>query len=303
MTDLPVRVAKPALDRRRLDRAAAPSPSQRTLRRFLSHRLAVIGATILAAMAVCAILAPLLAPADPNAINLTRIAHPPDGHNWLGTDAVGRDVLSRLLYGARISLSVGLVAVGIYLVIGFVLGAVAGYLGGWVDNVIMRFTDVMLCFPTFVLILILVGILGPNIGNVMVVIGLFGWTGVARLVRGQVLQLRALDYVVAARMLGGGQFYVLARHVLPNVLGPLTVAGTLGIASAILTEAGLSFLGLGTQPPEPSWGGMLNIARTYMEISPWMAIFPGLAIMLVVLGFNFLGDGLRDVLDPRLSEH
>jgi peptide/nickel transport system permease protein len=301
MTDLPVQVAKPALDRGRLERATASSPSQRTLRRFLSHRPAVIGATILAAMAVCAILAPLLAPADPNAINLTRIAHPPDGRNWLGTDAVGRDELSRLLYGARISLSVGLVAVGIYLVIGFVLGAVAGYLGGWVDNVIMRFTDVMLCFPTFVLILILVGILGPNIGNVMVVIGLFGWTGVARLVRGQVLQLRALDYVVAARMLGGGQFYVLARHVLPNVLGPLTVAGTLGIASAILTEAGLSFLGLGVVQPTPSWGSMLNEARNpaILATKPWLWLAPGVAISVAVLAANFIGDGLRDAFDVR----
>jgi peptide/nickel transport system permease protein len=237
------------------------SPGRRTLKRFLSHRLAIIGAVIIGIMAFCAIFAPLLAPYDPNAIDLRRISESPSGAHWFGTDNVGRDILSRVLYGARISLSVGVVAVSIYLTIGFLLGAIAGYLGGFVDTAIMRFTDIMMCFPTFVLILILVGMVGPNIFNIMLVIGLFGWPGIARLVRGQVLQLRELDYVLAARALGGGSKYVMFKHILPNVIGPLTVAGSLGIAGAILSEAGLSFLGLGVVKPMPSWGSMLSDAR------------------------------------------
>lgn len=278
-----------------------PSPSRRTWRRFLSHHLAVLGVSIIGLMTLTAVLANLVAPADPMAINLTRIAQPPAPGSWLGTDAVGRDVLSRIIHGARISLSVGLVAVSIYLTIGFLLGAVAGYLGGWVDNLIMRFTDVMMCFPSFVLILILVGILGPNIGNVMLVIGLFGWPSVARLVRGQVLQLRELDYVLAARSVGGAEWYIMTRHILPNVVGPLTVAGTLGIAGAILAEAGLSFLGLGVAQPTPSWGSMLNEARApaLLATKPWLWLAPGIAISLAVLAINFIGDGLRDAFDVR----
>ncbi len=277
------------------------SPWMRTFRRFLSHRLAVLGLALLLIMALCAIFAPLVAPARPSAIDLTRIARPPGGQNLLGTDAVGRDVLSRLIYGARVSLSVGVVAVTIYMTIGFLLGAVAGYVGGWVDTILMRFTDVVLCFPTFVLILILVGMLGPNIGNVMLVIGLFGWPGVARLVRGQVLQLRELDYVRAAEMLGARRWYVLWKHILPNVIGPLTVAATLGIASAILTEAGLSFLGLGVVQPTPSWGAMLNEARSpaLLATKPWLWLAPGVTISLAVLATNFIGDGLRDAFDVK----
>ncbi|MBA3274521.1 MAG: ABC transporter permease [Chloroflexia bacterium] len=280
---------------------ASRTPSRRTLHRFLSHRLAVIGAAILVVMVIGAVFAPVFAPYDPNAINLLRTSHAPDAQNWLGTDAVGRDILSRLLYGARISLSVGVVAVAIYLAIGFVLGALAGYLGGLADNLIMRFTDVMMCFPTFLLILILVGILGPNIINVMLVIGLFGWTGVARLVRGQVLQLRELDFVLAARTMGGGQWYVMVRHIAPNVIGPLTVAGSLGIAGAILAEAGLSFLGLGVVQPTASWGSMLNEARNPATLGtePWVWLAPGMAISLAVLASNFIGDGLRDAFDVR----
>ena len=288
-----------------LDGAARLKPTQspwmRTFRRFLSHRLAVFGLALLLVMALCAIFAPLVAPAKPGAIDLTRIARPPGGQSLLGTDAVGRDVLSRLIYGARVSLSVGVVAVTIYMTIGFLLGAVAGYVGGWVDTILMRFTDVVLCFPTFVLILILVGMLGPNIGNVMLVIGLFGWPGVARLVRGQVLQLRELDYVLAAEMLGARRWYVLWKHILPNVIGPLTVAATLGIASAILTEAGLSFLGLGVVQPTPSWGAMLNEARSpaLLATKPWLWLAPGVTISLAVLATNFIGDGLRDAFDVK----
>ncbi|MGI8856461.1 MAG: oligopeptide ABC transporter permease [Thermomicrobiales bacterium] len=285
--------------------ARVQSPGRRILRRFLSHRLAVIGAITLLVIAFCAIFAPLLAPAGPNTINLVRIGKPPGGGALLGTDQVGRDVLSRILYGARISLAVGIVAVAIYLVIGFVIGAVAGFFGGWVDSLLMRFTDVMLCFPTFVLILILVGIVGPNLSNVIFVIGLFGWPGVARLARGQVLQLRTLDYVIAARMLGGKRLYILRRHILPNIVAPLIVAGTLGIAGAILTEASLSFLGLGVVQPTPSWGSMLNEARSTAIIAtkPWLWLAPGAAISLTVLAANFIGDGLRDAFDVRGHTH
>lgn len=283
-----------------LDRADL-SPTRRALRRFRTHRLALIGAIIIAVMVVCAIGAPVIAPDNPNAINLLAISHPPDLQHPLGTDPVGRDILSRIIYGARVSLAVGFVSVAMYLTIGFTLGAIAGYLGGWVDNLIMRFTDVMMCFPTFVLILILVGILGPNIFNVIFVIGLFGWPGVARLIRGQVLQLRELDYVIAVQILGGGRTYMLWRHILPNVISLITVVGTLGIADAILTAAGLSFLGLGVVQPTASWGSMLNDARNPALLAslPWLWLAPGVAISLAVLAINFIGDGLRDAFDVQ----
>lgn len=294
-------VVAPGLPGTLVDRSAAVSPGRRTLRRFLSHRLAVIGAVILLTLTLASGLATILAPYDPNEVNLTKISHSPDRDNWLGTDRVGRDILSRVLYGGRISLSVGFVAVAIYLIIGFVLGALAGYLGGVADNLIMRFTEIIMCFPTFVLILILVGMLGPNILNVMLVIGLFGWTGIARLVRGQVLQLRELDFVLAARAIGCDKWYVLGRHIAPNVVGPLTVASSLGIAGAILAEAGLSFLGLGVVQPTPSWGSILNEARNPATLAtePWLWLAPGLTISLAVLAANFIGDGLRDAFDVR----
>jgi peptide/nickel transport system permease protein len=284
-----------------LNRLADRSPAQRTWYRFRSHRLAVYGALVIVVMVSAGALAPFVAPYDPNKIDLLHIAQAPSLAHPLGTDAVGRDALSRIIYGARISLSVGVLAVGIYLAIGFVLGALAGYAGGWLDNLIMRFTDVMLCFPTFVLILILVGLVGPSIWNVIAAIGLFGWPGIARLVRGQVLQLRELDYVLAARVLGAGPANVMFKHILPNVIGPLSVAATLGIAGAILTEAGLSFLGLGVVQPTPSWGVMLNDARSPATLAdkPWLWIAPGVSISLAVLAINFIGDGLRDAFDVR----
>jgi peptide/nickel transport system permease protein len=277
------------------------SPGRRTMRRFVRHRLAVIGASILFVLAVVAVLAPLIAPYPPNEVNLMSISQPPSREHWFGTDQVGRDTLSRAMYGARISLTVGLVAVTIYLTIGFVLGALAGYSGGYVDAAIMRFTDIMMCFPTFVLILILVGMVGPNLTNIMLVLGLFGWPPICRLVRGQVLQLREMEYVQAARALGGSRHYVMFKHILPNVIGPLTVAGSLGIASAILAEAGLSFLGLGVTQPTPSWGSMLNEARNPGTLStqPWLWLAPGILISLAVLAANFIGDGLRDAFDVR----
>jgi peptide/nickel transport system permease protein len=277
------------------------SPLARSLRRFLGHRLALTGSIAVLVLALAAIFAPLVAPYDPNAVDLDRVSHPPDRQNLLGTDATGRDVLSRLIFGARVSMSVGIVAVSIYLSIGFVLGAVSGYVGGKVDMLIMRFTDIMMCFPSFVLILILVAILGPSIRNVMLVIGLFGWPGIARLVRGQVLSLREQDFILAARTIGVPHRRMLLVHLLPNVLGPVTVAGTLGIAGAILTEAGLSFLGLGVRPPTASWGSMISQARSIAVLTdmPWQWLSPGIAISVAVLSINFIGDGLRDAIDIR----
>jgi len=283
--------------------ASAPytSPRRRSLQRFLKHKLALFGAIVLVLIIVMAIFAPIVAPYDPNAINLTKVSSAPDAENWLGTDPVGRDTFSRAVYGARVSLSVGFVAVAIYLFIGFVLGAAAGYIGGWVDAAIMRFTDIMMCFPTFVLILILVGFVGPSVFNIMVVIGLFGWPSVARLVRGQVLQLREYEFVQAAEAIGAGRWYMMWKHIAPNIIGPVTVAGTLGIAGAILQEAGLSFLGFGVVQPTPSWGAMLNEARNPATLATnvWLWLVPGVAISLAVLSANFIGDGLRDALDVR----
>ena len=280
---------------------AKASPMGRTMRRFMSHKLALVGAVILALMAIAAIFAPILSPYDPNAIDLLSVNQGPTSDHWLGTDGVGRDTLSRAIYGARISMTVGFLSVAMYLFIGFVLGATAGYTGGAVDNFIMRFTDVMMCFPTFVLTLILVGFLGPSVWNIVFVIGLFGWPGVTRLVRGQVLQLRTQEFVQAAEAMGASRWYILWKHLAPNIVGPLTVAGSLGIAGAILQEAGLSFLGFGVVQPTPSWGAMLNEARNpaLLAENVWLWMVPGALISLAVLSSNFIGDGLRDAFDVR----
>lgn len=275
--------------------------TSRTLRRFLSHRLALVGLLMMVVLILIAVLAPAIAPYDPTRANFKALNQPPSATHWLGTDGVGRDVLSRMMYGARVSLTVGILAVALYLLIGVALGATAGLLGGWVDNVIMRFTEVMMCFPSFVFMLILVNILGASVFNIVLVIGIFGWTGIARLIRGQVLSIRELDYVMAARSLGSSEFHILTRHVVPNLFGPLIVAATMGIGGAILAEAGLSFLGLGIAKPNPTWGAMLSDARSPAEIAeqPWLWLVPGIAISLTVLAVNFIGDGLRDALDVR----
>lgn len=280
---------------------AKASPMGRTMRRFMGHRLALVGAVVLALMAIAAIFAPLLAPYDPNAIDLLRVNQGPTSEHWLGTDGVGRDTLSRAIYGARISMAVGFLSVTMYLFIGFVLGAIAGYTGGGLDNLIMRFTDVMMCFPTFVLTLILVGFLGPSVWNIIFVIGLFGWPGVTRLVRGQVLQLRTQEFVQAAEAMGASRWYILWKHLAPNIIGPMTVAASLGIAGAILQEAGLSFLGFGVVQPTPSWGAMLNEARNpaLLAENVWLWVVPGALISMAVLSSNFIGDGLRDAFDVR----
>ena len=254
-------------------------------------------------MVVLAVFAELVAPYEPNRVDIKVILQPPSTEHVLGTDRAGRDVFSRLVFAARVSLSVGIVAVGIYIAIGLVLGGFAGLVGGRVDNIIMRITDVVLAFPTFILIVVIAGMIGPNIFNIMWIIGIFGWPGVARLVRGQVLVLRELDYVVASRALGASNARIILRHLLPNSIGPITVAATLGVAGAILTEAGLSFLGLGVQQPNASWGSMLSDAKeiAFLAEMPWMWVSPGVAVSLAVLSINFIGDGLRDAFDVRGS--
>lgn len=269
----------------------------------MSHKLAVLGLAILLNMVLVAIFADFVAPYDPTRNHLHKLLAPPDSLNWLGTDRSGRDTFSRVVYGSRVSLSVGVVAVSIYLAIAFAIGATAGLAGGRVDNVLMRFTDLIMTFPSFILIVIMAGILGPSILNVMVIIGIFGWPGLARLIRGQILVQRELDYVIASQALGGSLRHIIRRHVLPNVVGPVSVAVTLGVAGAILAEAGLSFLGLGISEPAASWGTMISNARgiAFIDAAPALWLSPGLSIVLAVLAIYFVGDGLRDAFDVRGS--
>lgn len=270
-------------------------------RRLRRHRLAMLGLAIIAGIILLAIFAPFVSPADPLAIDYAHPAAPPGtGGHLLGTDAVGRDIVARLIYGTRISLQVGAVAVGIAATLGTAVGLIAGYRGGLIDTVLMRIVDVFLAFPVIVLAIAIIAALGPSLVNVMIALGLVAWTTYARVVRGQVLVVRELDFVHAARAIGTNDARIVVRHILPNTLAPIIVLATVGMATAIIAEAALSFLGLGVQPPTPSWGGMLNEGRGFLRTAPHISTFPGLAIMLTVLGFNFLGDGLRDALDPRL---
>ena len=280
------------------------SPGSRAMRRFFRHRLAMFGLVVLIIMALAAILAPVVAPYDPAAQDLVNFRQPPSATHWLGTDGFGRDVLSRLIYGARPSLSVGLIAVTIYELIAIVLGSLAGYYGGKVDWVIMRVVDVVMTFPSLIIIIFLVAILGPGLRNTIVAIAILRWTEPTRLVRGQILSLREMDYVLAARSLGGKDTRIIRRHVLPGVVAPLVVHATFGVASAILLEAALSFLNLGILPPASSWGNMMTAAQelVILEQMPWLWLPPGLAIMLSVLSINFVGDGLRDALDATRAE-
>ena len=273
---------------------------------ILWHRLrrdnrAIIGLAVVILLVAAAITAPLIARYDPTAIELVNQLAAPSSSHWMGTDYQGRDVWSRLVFGARISLTVGLVSQGIALLLGVSLGLVAGYYGKWVDDGIMRLADVTLAFPTLLLLIAMVAALQPSLGVVFATIGLVGWAGMARLVRGQVLVVRQLEFVQAARALGVRDRRIIVRHVLPNVVAPVVIAATLGMAGAIMAEAALSFLGLGVQPPTPSWGSMIADGRdlNQLRIAPWTSVFPGLAIGAAVLGFNLLGDALRDALDPK----
>ena len=271
-------------------------------RALSKNRLALIGGAIVLVLALMAGAAPLVSPHDPHKPDVKRILEPPSTRHWLGTDQIGRDVLSRMLYGARVSLAVGFVSVGIATAIGIALGAGAGYHGGPVDGAVMRLVDLMLVFPRFFLLLAVLAFLKPSIWTIMVVIGLTGWMGVARLVRAEFLALKEREFVIWSQSIGASAFRIIWRHILPNAMGPVLVAMTLGIPAAILTESGLSFLGLGVRPPYATWGNILNEGKEVIELAWWLSVYPGLAILVTVLSYNLLGEGIRDALDPRLRQ-
>jgi len=279
------------------------TPKHLFWRRFRTNGLAVSGSIIVLLLFLVAALAPYLSPYDPGHIDTKYALQPPNKEHLMGTDQLGRDVLSRMILGSRISLMVGFVAVGIATIIGTLLGALAGFYGRWVDITIMRFVDIMLCFPTFFLILAVIAILEPSIWNIMIVIGVTSWMGVTRLVRAEFLSIRERDFVNAAKAMGAKDLRIIFLHILPNALSPIWVSATLGVAAAILTESALSFLGIGVQPPSPSWGNILTAGKENIEIAWWLSLYPGLAILITVLGYNLLGEGIRDAIDPRLKQH
>ena len=276
------------------------SPRRLFWKRFSRNKLALAGGIIVAFLLFVAILAPLVSPYDPNDIDRKHILEPPGIQHPLGTDDLGRDVLSRMIWGSQISLSVGFVAVGISVIMGMMFGSLSGYYGGWMDRIIMRFIDIMLSVPTFFLILAVIAFIGSNIWNIMIIIGITSWMGVARLVRAEFLSLKEREYVLAARAVGASNMRIIFRHIMVNSLAPVLVSAVLGIAGAVLVESSLSFLGIGVQPPTPSWGNILTLGKDNMETAWWLSVFPGLAILITVLGYNLLGEGVRDALDPRL---
>ena len=278
---------------------AEPTPARRALRRLLRRRGAVLGLIVIIFFVLLAIFAPLISPYDPNLTSWGTIRKPPSAAFWFGTDEIGRDVLSRVVWGSRASLLAGLLSVSISLSLGIPIGLLAGYVGGWTESIISRFTDAMLAVPFLILAIALASFLGPSLLNAMIAIGVSATPVFIRLTRGQVLAVKVEDYVEAARAVGNPHWRIALRHILPNILPPLIVQSSLAIAAAVIAEASLSFLGLGQQPPDPSWGSMLNTAKNYVDNAPWMAVWPGLSIFLLVLSFNLLGDGLRDALDPR----
>lgn len=270
--------------------------------RFSRNKLSLTGAAIVIALISAALLAPVISPYDPMTINVHNVLSPPSLKHPFGTDDLGRDVLSRMLLGSRVSLKVGVLAVGLAILIGIIIGSIAGYYGGIIDAILMRFVDIMLAFPTFFLILAVIAILEPSIYTIMIVIGLTSWMDVARLVRAEFLTLKERDFVTAAKASGAGSLRIIFNHVLPNALSPVFVSATFGIAGAILIESGLSFLGLGVQPPNPSWGNIITSGKDNIEVAWWLSLFPGLAILITVLSYNLVGEGLRDSLDPRIWE-
>ena len=282
--------------------AQMSSPFQQFWRRFRSNRVASAGLVVIAVLFVLSFCAGFITPYDPDALDAWHVLLPPSSAHLFGTDELGRDVLTRVIYGARVSLKVGFVAVGIAVAIGTVVGLFAGFYGGWLDSLLMRVVDIMLCFPTFFLILAVIAMLEPSIWYIMIIIGLTGWMGVARLVRAEVLSLKSRDFVLAARVLGASDLRIIFRHILPNALSPVLVSATLGVAGAILTESALSFLGIGVQPPTPSWGNILTSGKDYIEFAWWLSLFPGVAILVTVLSYNLVGEGIRDALDPRRQQ-
>ena len=292
MHAVPIQVTPPAV-------ARELSPARRALLRLMRRRGAMLGLAIVVVFVLIALFAPLIAPQDPLQTSWSAVRKAPSAEYLFGTDEIGRDVLSRVIWGARASLLAGLVSVSIAMALGVPIGLLAGYMGGWVDGAISRFTDAMLAVPFLILAIALAAFLGPSLTNAMIAIGVSATPIFIRLTRGQVLSVKVEDFVEAARAVGNPHWRIALRHILPNILPPLIVQATLAIASAIIAEASLSFLGLGQQPPAPSWGSMLNTAKNYVDNAPWMAVWPGVSIFLLVLSFNLLGDGLRDALDPR----
>ena len=292
MSAVPIQLTPPAPPREL-------SPARRALLRLLRRRGAMLGLAIVLVFVLIAVFAPVIAPQDPLQTSWSAVRKAPSAQYLFGTDEIGRDVLSRVIWGARASLMAGLVSVCIAMALGVPIGLLAGYVGGWVDGVISRFTDSMLAVPFLILAIALAAFLGPSLTNAMIAIGVSATPIFIRLTRGQVLSVKVEDFVEAARAVGNPHWRIALRHILPNILPPLIVQATLAIAAAIIAEASLSFLGLGQQPPAPSWGSMLNTAKNYVDNAPWMAIWPGVSIFLLVLSFNLLGDGLRDALDPK----
>ncbi|GHH99785.1 nickel transporter permease [Neobacillus kokaensis] len=277
------------------------SPWQMMIKRFKKNKRAMIGLYITVLFIIVAILAPWISPYDPYAYNMKALLQPPSLSHPFGTDQFGRDVLSRIIHGSRISLMIGMVGVGISILVGVSLGTIAGYFGGIIDSIIMRIMDILLAFPGFLLALAIISILGPNMLNVMIAIGIFSIPVFARIMRSSVISVKYKEFIEATKSLGGSHFFIIMKHVIPNCIAPIIVLSTMRIATAILTAAGLSFLGLGAQPPSPEWGAMLNEGREYIRSATHLSTVPGLIIMLVVLGFNMLGDGLRDALDPQMK--
>mgnify|MGYP001204850019 CR=1 FL=1 len=273
-----------------------------TLKRLKRNKVAMVSLVVIVLIALMAIFAPYVAPYDPYVQDLSKILAPPSAEHWLGTDDLGRDILSRVIHGARVSLTVGLVAESIALALGVVIGAVAGYFGSWVDNLISRIMEVFASFPQILFAMGIMFAMGPGILNIFIAIGLVGWTGVARIVRGQVMQLKEMEYVQAARATGAGTAHIIFRHLIPNCLPTIIIVAAMNIPANIMTEASLSFIGLGVQLPHPSWGSMVSIGRKYIRMAPHFSVYPGIAIIITVLAFTMLGDGLRDALDPRMKD-